>query len=272
MTYETIQASPLTPFIGAEISGIDLTKPLDNRQLHEIHEALMEHQVIFFRNQPIDLETLKRLGRSFGELKTHAAFDAVPDHPEVIRIHGDENSEVVTGEYWHTDMSCEPIPPMGSILHLHTVPPKGGGATLFASMYAAYDALSPRMQSYLEGLTATHDGALAFGRHNVTRKLPVAVHPIIAKHPVTGRKLIYINRTMVTRINELPREESAAVLAFLYEHCTRPHYQVRFQWEKDSIAFWDNRCAQHQAIWDYYPHVRSGYRVQINGTGPVLAA
>jgi taurine dioxygenase len=271
MSYQSISVTPLTPHIGAEIGQIDLTRPLSNREVTELHDAFAEFGVIFFRDQPIDLAQHVALARHFGELHLHVGPSTeskpLPDHPEIRMLHFDETSEKVAGERWHTDQSCAAIPPLGSILHLHQVPPKGGGATLFASMYAAYDDLSPRMKTYLEGLTAIHDGRPVFGPN-----APVHAHPVVAKHPVTGRKLIYVNRAMTSHIDGLPEEESEAILKFLYEHMVKPDFQVRFQWREHSIAFWDNRCTQHKAIWDYYPNVRSGYRIQIKGSAGPLAA
>jgi taurine dioxygenase len=270
MTYDTISVTRLSPHIGAEIGRIDLTKALSNRQVEEIHTALVENQVIFFRDQPIDVPTLKSFGLRFGKLHIHP-LKGMDGHPEVRALHADANSKHVSGEEWHTDMSCDPVPPMGSILYLHTLPPIGGD-TIFASMYAAYEALSPRMQAYLEGLTATHDGARAFGRFDPSKKYPIAVHPVITRHPVSGRKVIYVNRGFTARINELPPGESAAMLAFLYQHLEKPDFQMRFTWRKHSIAFWDNRCTQHLAIWDYYPETRSGYRVQVDADRSPVAA
>jgi alpha-ketoglutarate-dependent taurine dioxygenase len=267
---ETIRARRLNPNLGAEISGIDLSQPLSNSEVAALHDALHEHQVIFFRNtSPIDPGALVRLGRHFGDLHSHV-MGGLPDHPEVRRLHADETSKHVAGEDWHTDSTCDPIPPLGSILYLHTLPPLGGD-TIFASMYAAYDALSPRMKDYLSGLTATHDGALVFNRFSKDKKYPVSVHPVITKHPATGRKVIFVNRSFTSHINELPERESKAVLNFLYDHLESPLYQMRFHWEPHSIAFWDNRCTQHYAVWDYYPAVRSGFRVQIEGQKPIAA-
>jgi taurine dioxygenase len=168
---------------------------------------------------------------------------------------------------------------MGSILHQHILPPDGGGDTLFASMYAAYDALSDRMKAHLDGLTATHDGAKSFMRYadaphygGAAKEFPRAVHPVICKHPVTGRKLLYVNHDFTLKINDIPEAESQALLNYLIEHCRKPEFVVRFHWRKYSIAFWDNRCTQHQAVWDYYPHSRIGFRIQIKGTCPMLAA
>jgi taurine dioxygenase len=261
MGYETIEATPLTPRIGAIISGVQLGEPLSNRQVEDLHQAIADHQVIFFRDQELDPASLTRVGRYFGNLQRHA-LKGMEGFPEVRQLHADANSKHVSGEEWHTDMSCAPVPPMGSILYLHTLPPLGGD-TIFASMYAAFDALSDRMKDYLEGLTATHDGMLAFGRFDPEGKYPRSVHPVIRAHPVTGKKVIYVNRGFTSHINELSPRESRHVLDFLYQHLEDPYFAVRFQWEPHSVAFWDNRCTQHLAIWDYFPNVRSGYRVQI---------
>lgn len=270
MAYETITADPMTPRIGAVISGIDLAAPLSTRQVADLQQAIADHQVIFFRDQKLDPASLKRLGLHFGHLQGHA-LKGLPDHPEVRKLHADENSKHVAGEEWHSDMTCAPRPPMGSILYLHTLPSMGGD-TVFASMYAAYDALSDRMKAYLEGLTATHDGRLAFGRFDPTGQYPIAVHPVIRTHPVTGRKILFVNKGFTSHINELPANESEAVLRFLYEHIQNAYFQVRFRWEPHSVAFWDNRCTQHLAIWDYYPQVRSGFRVQIEDAALAQAA
>ena len=274
MSFETITVKPLTARIGAEISGIDLSQPMGNREFQEVHDALMEHQVIFFRDQPLSVDQHKDFGRQFGELHIHPGSPPPDGHPEILIVHADKDSKRIAGEKWHSDVSCDTEPPMGSILHLWTVP-DAGGDTLFSSMYAAWDGLSDRMRSYLDGLTATHSGEQVYrGRYNseqyddAGRVYPQAVHPVVRTHPVTGRKSLYVNRTFTTRINELPHEESSAVLDFLYNHCEKPDYQVRFKWRPDSIAFWDNRCVQHLAIWDYYPQVRSGYRVTIKGDRP----
>jgi taurine dioxygenase len=272
--YETISVTPCTPHVGAEIGHIDLTKPLSDRQISEVRRALVEHCVVFFRNQPLDFAAHTRFAGYFGELAIHVGGDGtasqiIPGHPEIRAQHFDRNSRRVAGEVWHTDQSCAPIPPMGSILLQRVVPPNGGGDTMFASMYAAYDALTDRMKHFLEGLTAFHDGANAYDR-GATTVYPTANHPVIAKHPETGRKLIYVNRALTIRINELPPDESRGILNLLFEHCAQPHWQMRFRWEPDSIAFWDNRCAHHYAIWDYWPNVRSGYRVLVAGTDPYL--
>ena len=274
MGYETIEITPMTPRIGAEVSGIDLTKSLGNQQFQELHDALMEHSVLFFRNQDVDVEQHKNFGRLFGDLHIHPGSPPPPGHPEILIVHSDKDSKHIAGENWHSDVTCDAEPPMGSILHLWEVP-KSGGDTLFASMEAAYDDLSERMKIYLDGLNATHSGEQIYrGRYNNQKHddtnvtYPRNVHPVVRTHPVTGRKSIFVNKTFTTHINEIPKAESDSVLAFLYSHCAKPDYQVRFKWQPHSIAFWDNRCVQHLALWDYYPQVRSGYRVTVKGDKP----
>lgn len=270
MGYETISVTPVSPHIGAEIGDVDLTRPLDPRQVEELRRAFVEHQVIFFREQEIGFDDQIRLGSYFGPLGRHVGVSTISrttDNPLVRKFHYDETSTRVSGENFHSDQSCAPIPPLGSILYNHTVPPNGGGDTMFASMYAAYDALSPRMKAYLEGLTATHDGTRVFGPGT-----PVSVHPVITRHPESGRKVIFVNTDFTSRINELPREEGEHVLKFLVAHCARAEWTCRFRWRPHSIAFWDNRCTHHKAIWDYWPNVRSGYRVQIEASAAPVAA
>jgi len=275
MTYATIQVKPVTPHLGAEISGVDLRQTLTNAQVNDLHTALNTHQVLFFRDQPITLDQQKALGRHFGDLHIHPNTPGPEGHPEILPIHADANSKRIAGEHWHSDVSCDPEPPLGSVLYLHTIPELGGD-TLFASQTAAYDALSPAFKTFLEGLTATHSGDRSYRRTNRllgiddrNRVFPQAVHPVIRTHPGSGRKALFVNETFTMRINELSEEESDAVLRFLYAHATKPAFQVRFRWQPHSIAFWDNRAVQHIAMWDYFPQVRSGSRVTIKGDRPV---
>ena len=267
--YRAITVTPYSPHIGAEIGKIDLTRPLSEVELAELRRAFVEHLVLFFRDQKISFEDHARLAEYFGTIGQHVGRQTnsqTTDDPRVRKFHADGQTPRVSGNVWHTDQSCAPIPPMASILYLHTVPPNGGGDTGFSSMYAAYDALSDRMKTYLEGLTALHDGTRVFGEGT-----PKAVHPVVARHPESGRKLLYINGSFTVRINEVSKEESDSILRYLVEHCARPEWSTRFRWRPHSIAFWDNRCAHHRAIADYLPNVRSGYRVQIEGTAPPVA-
>lgn len=271
--YETIGVDKLTPIVGAEISGIDLGKTLSNRQVDEIHRALAENLVIFFRDQHITPQQHLAFGRLFGELHFHPAAPHEAEDPALMKIYADKNSPRANGEGWHSDVSCDEEPPMGSILYIRQCPPHGGD-TLFASMYAAYEALSERMKTYLAGLTALHDGEPVyrglFANYGVADKpaYPSAVHPVIRTHPVTRKKALYVNRGFTRHIVGIPRDESDAILDYLYRHAENPLFQCRFRWTENAIAFWDNRCAQHRAMWDYWPHTRAGTRVTVKGERP----
>ena len=268
---QDIRIARITPVIGAEIHGIDLAQPLGNQAFQAVHDALMDNLVVFFRNQAMDHAQQKAFGARFGTLHVHPAAPSIEGHPEVMKIHADANSTFVNGEGWHSDVSCEAEPPMGSILQMHVLPDVGGD-TLFANMYAAYEALSAPMRQMLASLTAVHDGeGLYRGRYGTDdrgRTYPHAVHPVVRTHPVTGRQALFVNSFFTTRIRELGKAESDAVLAFLFRHIETPEFQCRFRWEKNSVAFWDNRSAQHHALWDYFPHTRSGTRVTIKGDAP----
>ena len=276
MPTTTIHVTPVSPVIGAEISGVDLRAPLDDDTLAEIEAAWSAHLVLFFRDQDLTLDQHKAVGRRFGELHIHPAAPKDAEHPEILVVHGDDTVAFVAGSLWHSDVSCDADPPMGSMLRIEQVP-SSGGDTLFASMYAAFEALSDRMQDILVGLTAVHEGEQYYrGRYGKgtlrDSDYPSAEHPVIRTHPVTGRHALYVNEGFTTRIKELSPAESEALLGFLFRHCAKPEFHCRFQWRKNSIAFWDNRCAQHLAIWDYYPETRHGYRVTIKGDRPFYRA
>ncbi|MGF6840235.1 taurine dioxygenase [Paraburkholderia youngii] len=272
----SIAVQPLTRHIGALIDGIDLTRPLGATQVAELRRALLAHQVIFFRNQPISLDQHLALGRHFGSLHVHPNSPGPEGYPEILQIHADENTRRIAGDRWHSDVSCDVEPPMGSILHLHTLPSHGGD-TLFSSAYAVYESLSPGFRRYLEGLSATHDGEPTYRQRNrlrgiddTGRRFPKASHPVVRTHPETGRKGVFVNANFTTHIDNVPAAESEGILRLLFERFAAPEYQVRWRWEPHSIAFWDNRACQHLAVWDYYPEVRSGYRVTISGDKPYL--
>ena len=263
MQFRAIEVAPMSPYLGAEIGGIDLCKKLTDEQIEELHDAFSTYQVIFFRDQKLDYDSLKALGRSFGELSVHPIAITPEGHPEITVLHADSNSKVIVGERWHTDVSCSPEPPLG-------------GDTLFASQYAAYDDLSDRMKAHIDGLTAFHDGGPSYRAMNRARGIqetgktyPTANHPVVRTHPVTGKKALYVNRGFTRYLIGIPRDESDAMLAYLYQHAENPLFQCRFRWTENAIAFWDNRCAQHRAMWDYWPHTRAGTRVTVKGERPV---
>jgi taurine dioxygenase len=273
--YRRIRVARFAPALGAQITGIDLAEGLDAETYREVRQALLEHQVLFFKQQSeIAPETQVQIGKMFGALHVHPAAPHMPGYPEVFVIHAHKDSKVANGEFWHSDVSCDEVPPLGTILQLQVLP-EIGGDTLFANMYMAYDALSAPLRKMLSGLTALHESEHVYrGRYadrgvdDRDKVYPQATHPVIRTHPETARKAIYVNRTFTTRINELSASESEAVLAFLFDHCEQIDFQIRFRWEVNDVAFWDNRCVMHHAIWDYWPHERKGRRVTIKGDRP----
>ena len=263
------------PALGAEVRGVDLAGGLDTATYEQVRAALLAHQVLFFKDQTeISPQTQIEIGRMFGELHTHPAAPQMAGHPEIFEIYVSRNSKIANGEFWHTDVSCDEVPPLGTILQLHILPPAGGD-TLFANMYAAYDALSEPMKRMLEGLSALHESEHVYrerysdrGVDDTGREYPSSTHPVVRTHPETGRKALFVNRTFTTRINELEAAESEALLGFLFDHCEGIDFQIRYRWERNDVAFWDNRCAMHRAIWDYWPERRKGRRVTIKGDRP----
>jgi taurine dioxygenase len=291
MKFTKMRVEPLAVNIGAEIHGVDLAK-LDESTLGEIRQAFLLYQVVFFRDQSLTREQHMSFGRQFGELHVHPAAPFPKGYPEILRIEADANStadlsevrkgkRIVAGNYWHSDVSCDYEPPLGSILYLREVPGVGGD-TLFSSMYTAYEALSEPMKRLLAGLTAIHSGEhvyrARYGDNEVrdrsehgyqrTNTFPVSEHPVLRTHPETGRTALYVNAGFTTLIKELEPEASSAILDFLFNHIQRPEFGCRFRWQKNSIAFWDNRCVQHYAVFDYFPNIRSGDRVTVKGDKP----
>jgi taurine dioxygenase len=269
---EAIDIRPVTPVIGAEVRGVDLSESLSDPEFAAIHDAFLKHQVLFFKEQrPLSPERQIEFGRRFGELHIHPAAPHLAGHPEIFVIHAHKDSKNAAGEVWHSDVSCDAEPPLGTILQIHTLPPTGGD-TMFASMYAAYDDLSAPMKSFLEGLTAMHESEHYYrGRYGVDdagKVYPANEHPVIRTHPETGRRAIFVNEMFTRRVIGLEPAESDALLKFLFEHNRNPYYQVRFRWEQNDIAMWDNRSAQHMAIWDYWPDERKGHRVTVKGDRP----
>lgn len=273
--YPTIRVTPVTPATGAEVTGVDLTAPLPREQVTDLAHALADHNVLFFRNQPeLTPEQQIAFGRNFGDLHVHPASPHMPGYPEIMEIDIDETATVNNGSDWHSDVSSDEEPPLGTVLQIHKTP-GAGGDTLFANMYAAYDALSDVMKARLDGLTAVHDPERAFrgryanrGMDDAGREFSAAAHPVVRTHPVSGRQALFVNETFTSRISGMTEAESDAVLNFLLRHVTQPRFQVRFHWQDNDIAFWDNRCTQHMALWDYWPEARKGRRVTVKGDKP----
>ncbi len=278
-----IEVEPLTPSIGAVLRNVDLAQPLEEASFAEIKAALLAHHVIFFPDQRITPTQQLAFAERFGEVdEPHPVFKAHPQEPRVMLIE-QKGREGVYNDMWHTDVTYQQCPPMGSILHAQILPPQGGD-TLWASMYAAYDALSDRMKAFLDGMTALHDFGYSYSGYlldkpegrkrlrEIEDQYPTVEHPVIRTHPETKRKLLFVNRSFTMRIKGLSQGESDGLLRLLCDHCEQPAFQVRHQWRVGDLAMWDNRCTQHLAVSDYYPHHRKMHRVTIRGERPFHVA
>ncbi|WP_323154285.1 taurine dioxygenase [Pseudomonas alvandae] len=271
--------TPLSIALGAQISGIDISHPLSLEDRDFIEQALLEHQVLFFRDQPIEPPQQARFAAYFGDLHIHPIYPNVPEQPEVLVL-DTAVTDVRDNAVWHTDVTFLPTPAMGAVLSAKLLPAFGGD-TLWASGIAAYEALSAPLKSLLEGLTATHDFTRSFPLERfgnsaedlarweeARRKNPPLSHPVIRTHPVSGRRSLFVNEGFTTRINELSESESEAILKLLFAHATRPELTVRWRWQANDVAFWDNRVTQHFAVDDYRPARRVMHRATVLGDVP----
>lgn len=273
MNYERIRVEPIAASLGAEIGGVDLSAPIDPDVEREIHTAWMEYQVLFFRDQDVTPAQHKAFGRRFGELHVHPVLPSLKDqgHPEIVVLQSSEAFPYVA-EAWHSDVTFERKPPLGSVLRAVVVP-ESGGDTMWSSMYAAYDGLSGAMQRLLSELRAVHDGGAFQAVATEEQKRELArdqktVHPVIRTHPVSGRKGIFVNSSFTKRIDGMKSAESAALLRFLFDHVASPDFTCRFRWRPNSIAMWDNRCTQHRVVADNLKALRRMERVTICGDEP----
>lgn len=283
MGYEHIDVQQVAGALGAEINGVDLGQPMDDDTFGEIHAAYLEHQVIFFRDQHMTPDQHKAFGRRFGALNIHPQYLPLDGHPEILPVLKEPADANNIGGVWHADVTFFPEPVMGSILYALEAPDVGGD-TMFASQYRAYETLSDGMKDMLGGLTSFHsDDVLSdpdnARKRNATRSTKLredtnggpsiaSDHPVVCTHPETGRKLLYVNRAFTRHFTDMTEAESQPLLDFLYAHMTKPEFTCRFRWEKNSVAFWDNRCVQHYALNDYPGQRRSMHRVTIEGGRP----
>jgi taurine dioxygenase len=273
MAGDALTFEPLSPTIGAEVHGIDVGSDLSDDTIATLRQGLLDHKVLFFRDQHVTTEQHLAFGRRFGELEIHPVTPAQQEHREVLVIRHDENRRGVENT-WHSDVTWRPEPSLGSILRAREVPPVGGD-TLFADMQAAYEGLPADIREEIDGLTAIHDFTRVFGRfvddekkQAMMRRYPSVEHPVVRTHPETGRKGIYVNTAFTVAIKGLSDSDSERLLQLLYRQASVPEYQCRFHWRADSIAFWDNRSTQHYAVSDYYPQVRLMERVTVVGDRP----
>ena len=263
--------------LGAEIEGIDLTKPLSKNDYKQIRKLLIKHEVIFFRKQDISPAQQKALADSFGPLQSHPAYQTVKGFPEITIL--ESTAEQPTKiEAWHSDKTFRQHPPLASLLRSKDIPERGGD-TLWASMTVAYENLSGNLRHFLTGLSAIHDFRHGFkeslqeegGAERLAEALnknPPVEHPVIQTHPESGKKVIFVNSLFTTHIVGLHRSESRAVLDFLFEHIKTPEFTCRFSWEPNCVALWDNRSTQHKPINDYFPAHRKLHRITIYGDKP----
>ncbi len=277
--YERFAVHPLTPTIGAEIEGVQLADPLDDELRAELHRALLEWKVVFFRDQVLDPDQQAAFARHWGDLEANPlarAGERAP-LPGFEQVEGSPIARLKTGGYenvWHSDTTWRDTPSMGAVLRAVEVPAVGGD-TLWADMGAAYDGLPDDIKARIEGLVAVHDWIHTFGRNmeeglrdRLRLTFPSMEHPVVRTHPDTGRKTLYVNAAFTTHIVGLDVEESADLLGFLYRQATYPEYQCRFRWKPGSVAFWDNRSSQHYAASDYAPQPRHMERVTLVGDRP----
>jgi taurine dioxygenase len=268
-------------FLGAEVTGLDLAKPLDAPTVEALKQAHAEHGVLVFPDQRIGAEDLKRFGRYFGELSVHPFSTSSAEAPELIVYDNKEGNPPAPTDVWHTDETFREAPPMGTALCCK-IRPDVGGDTAFASMSAVYEGLSDRWQRFLSGLEAVHDfkpfrGLFSTDRAG-TEKLrkyedlyPPVTHPVVSLHPVTGRKVLFVNPQFTLYIKGMAEDESRMVLDMLFRKTLVHEYQYRHRWQAEMLVFWDNRAVQHSALHDYYPKRRLMERVTIKGTRPVPA-
>lgn len=275
----SLTITPLSPALGAQISGVDLSRDISPDQREAIEQALLTYQVLFFRDQPISPQQQARFAARFGDLHIHPIYPNVPDAPEVLVL-DTAVTDVRDNAIWHTDVTFLPTPALGAVLSAKQLPAYGGD-TLWASGIAAFEALSAPLRTLLQGLTATHDFTRSFplerfgsspealARWEAARRdHPPLAHPVVRTHPQSGRQALFVNDGFTTRINELAQHESDALLQLLFAHATRPEFSIRWRWQENDVAFWDNRVTQHYAVDDYRPQRRVMHRATILGDAP----
>lgn len=267
---------PVSPVLGAEVHGLDLNQPIDDATFATVRQAFLDHGVLFFKDQTtLTAANQTAFARRFGSLHTHPAAPTAQADSAIFVIHAHRDSPVANGNGWHTDVSCDEAPPSATMLQIHTLPEGGGGDTLFADMEAPYRALSPEWRERLRAMSALHESEHVYRGRYADRGVddsdvvyPSSVHPVVRSHPDTGRLSIYVNRSFTTGILGLDEAEGREILRWLCKFVVSPEFQIRFRWQKNDVALWDNRRLQHFAIWDYWPNERKGNRVSIQGDRP----
>ncbi len=276
--FKAVQVSPLSAALGAMIEGVTISDITD-AQFEEVRAALFKFGVIGFRQQELDFDTHVHFARRFGDLEVHPIVKGMPDHPEIIKMYKPAGTKASFGVGWHTDNTFFKEPSLGSILYAETIPPLGGD-TLFANQQLAYDMLSDGLKETLEGMTAIHTAYEAYTSDTALEKYdaetPISYirsdvikdqteHPVIIRHPVTGRKALYVNPMFTSHFKGWSVEESQPLLDYLCRHAVREDFQCRYKWEEKMVVIWDNRIVQHAALDDYENYDRLIYRITVNG-------
>ena len=276
-SYDTIAVAPISGALGAEISGVDISQPLSDACVAEIRQALLDHLVIYFRDQALTPQQQLGFAERFGEPLEYPFIKGLDECPMIVPVLKREHETVNFGGIWHSDTAYLEEPPLGSMLYAKELPPFGGD-TLFANMYLAYDTLSDGLKRMLDGVkainsadrpavTATREDRIREGGRDDDRATE-AVHPVVRTHPETGRKALYVNVAHTVRFDGMTEAESAPLLGYLFAHQIKPEFTCRFRWRVGSLAFWDNRCAQHNPINDYHGYRRLLHRVTLAGDRP----
>jgi taurine dioxygenase len=264
--------------LGADVEGVDLARELPAETVAAIRGALLEHLVVFFRDQSLTPAQLVAFGRRFGALGRYPFVAGLPEQPEVVEVVKLPHERTNFGGVWHSDTTYLEEPPMGSMLYAIEVPPAGGD-TLFGSMFLAYESLSDGMKAMLAKLRAVNSSAkadvsrtredrIADRPGDDARRVFEAAHPVVRTHPESGRKALYVNLAHTARFDGMTEAESAPILNYLFAHLARPEFTCRFRWTRGALAFWDNRSTQHNPINDYHGHLRRMLRITIAGDRP----
>ncbi len=278
MRNTTLEIRPIAGALGAELHGVDLGGDLTDAQVAEIRQALLDHLVIFFRDQDLPPDRFAAFAKRFGMPVEYPFVKGIEGFPEIIAVAKMEHETVNFGGIWHSDTTYLQQPPMGSMLVAREVP-EYGGDTLFANQYMAYETLSPGMKRFLDGATGvstsakadvsrTREDRIKSDGTEAARQPLSAEHPAVRTHPETGKRALYVNVAHTARFADMTEEESAPILNYLFQHQTRPEFTCRFRWQPGSVAFWDNRCAQHNPINDYHGFRRIMHRITLAGDTP----
>jgi len=280
MSATAIEIRPLSGSLGAEIHGIDLARPLDAETFERVERAFLDHLVLFFRDQELTPAQQVAFAARFGPVGRYPLAEAIPEHPDIIAVVKEPGQTTNFGGVWHSDTAYLERPALGSLLYAKEVPASGGD-TLFANMYLAYESLSPGLRRLLDGLRAVnsagknketlrgdHLAGGAMSRTAVDARGLRAEHPVVRRHPVTGRKALYVNRAHTVAFKDMTEAESAGLLGYLFEHAAREDFTCRFRWRAGSLALWDNRCTQHYPLNDYPGQRRVMHRATIEGDRP----